>query len=129
MAVLTVSTTRRGLVTSKDQHTALASAAITALQAVRLNTSGQWALTDASSAGTSTGVHIATRAALEGEALTAVREGVFDGFVLDDLDPGDPVYLSNDAGALADAAGDTSVKLGSVIEVDEEKLLKIEAPI
>lgn len=50
-----------------------------------------------------------------GQPVTAIKKGVLDGYDLSGLDYGDPVYLSDTDGALADAAGTVSVVVGRVI--------------
>lgn len=66
-----------------------------------------------------------------GMPITAVRDGVLDGFELGGA-TGSPVYLSNTDGRLADDAGTTSVVVGRVIPGTAEllgsshKLLNVE---
>lgn len=96
-----------------DTMTAPASAAITAGDPVQINTSGKWAAANATTAALARRTYIATRTVLAGEALTAVRQGVMDGFNLSGLAYNAPVYLS-DTGTVADAAGTVATILGYV---------------
>lgn len=78
-------------------------------------TTGKWAKGDASAAATAVTGGIVITDAGAAEACTIVQKGLLDvGGALSALDFGDPVYLSNDAGLLADAAGDESKQVGIV---------------
>ncbi len=105
------------VVETRQQLTLVAAEDITAGEAVRINTAGKWENADASAIGTADYYGVATRSVKAGEAVTAIRSGVVDGFDLAGLAYGAPVFLSNtdDVGALADAAGSTSRIVGRVI--------------
>lgn len=119
MADLTLVTANRGRIVDNQfsmRFTAPASVAITALQAVRLDTAtGKWVLADATAAPNARIFGVATRTVVAGEALTVVRKGPVDGYNLTALAYDADVFLSNTAGALADAAGTVSVKVGRVV--------------
>lgn len=61
-----------------------------------------------------------------GYGVTALFNGEMDGFNLSALAYGQDVFLSNTAGAIGDVAGTTSVKVGTVISVNGDKILKVE---
>jgi hypothetical protein len=99
-----------------DQATYPAAEAIVAGAPIRLDTSnGRFTNANASSAAEARATHIATHSAAAGEAVTGIRRGLLDGFVLDALAYDAAVYLSNTDGRLADAAGTTPVTVGRVV--------------
>jgi hypothetical protein len=121
---------------SIDQHTAPAGVAITAGQAVQLNSSGKWILAKATTAALARRTHIATRTVAAGEGLTAIRQGVMDGYDLSGLAYNAPVYLSDTDGGLADAAGTVSTVLGFVtsawaqpLGTAADKILYVNTPL
>jgi hypothetical protein len=89
-------------------------------------TTGKAIVADASAAGTLgnlMGLAMnAERSSLANESVTLLRHGeVFFGVdALAALDFGDPIYASDTAGAIADAAGTVSVIVGYVIPVVRE---------
>lgn len=87
-------------------------------QAVRLDTTtGKWTKSNGSSAGEARiyGLVVGGVANVAGQAVTAIRQGVIDGYDLSGLAYDAAVYLSDTDGALADAAGTVSVVVGRVI--------------
>lgn len=118
MADLTLATANKinvGTLTVQ-QHTGVAAAAITAGSPVFLDTNGKWAVSDANDTAADAVFGVATRTVAAGEALTVIRRGLMDGW--SNLPAyGAPVYLSNTAGALADAAGTASIVIGYVVPV------------
>jgi hypothetical protein len=79
---------------------------------------------------------VATHTAKSGQALTAIRRGIMDGWDLSGMNFGETVYLSDTVGRLADAAGTFSAKVGIVIPGGAvplgtafDKLLKVECQI
>jgi len=101
---------------SFEQMTLPAIEAVTAGQAVRLDTStGKFTKANGSSSGEARIYGIATKTVAAGEPVTAIRKGVMDGFALSALDYDAPIYLSDTDGTLADAAGTVSVVVGRVI--------------
>jgi hypothetical protein len=136
MANITASAVGNPVVESLDQLTLIASVAVTALQPITINSSGQWVLADADAAGTATNVHIATKTVAAGQPLTGLRHGVLDGYDLTSLAFNAPVYVSADAGSLADAAGSNGGIIGRVVPAlgaplggTANKLLKVNSPI
>lgn len=104
------------VVESIEQMTLPAGDSITAGQAVRIDgETGRFVLAKATDETEANFYGTATRSVGAGEALTAIAYGVMDGYDLDDLDYGDPVYLSDDDGGLSDAPGTVEVQVGMVI--------------
>jgi hypothetical protein len=132
MTDLTVSVCR--LVKGNDEHqlTLPAGADITQGQLIYPDSNGKWALADASAAGTAGDVYVAPNTVKAGNALTGLRGPcVVDlGTAIATLAVGARVYLSNTAGTMADAAGDTSKIVGTVIpswaKTTVEKLLRLD---
>lgn len=101
-------------VETSGQLTLVAAEAITAGAPVLFNSSGKWINADANGTGTVGIWGIATKTVAAGEALTAIRHGFMSGW--SNLPAyGNIVYVSNTAGALADAAGGTSLAVGHVV--------------
>lgn len=126
------------VIESIDQKTLPTGEDITAGQAIRVNTAGKWVKADAAAGSNANGkgVHIATRTAKSGESVTGIRQGKMDGWVLTGLAYGADVFLSDTAGALADAAGTTSVVLARVQSstavpagTANDKTLRINCPL
>lgn len=98
------------------QHTAPALEAITVLAPVRFDpTAGTLRNGNGTTATEANIFGIATRTVAAGMPVTAIRRGIVYGLDLDALDFGDPVYVSDTDGRLADAAGTTSVLVGRVV--------------
>lgn len=119
-----------------DQHTAVASTDITVGQPINLTSSGTWQLADANASGKYVSVYIATRTAKSGEPLTGARQGMLDGLSVASLANNADVFLSDTAGALADAAGTNSYKVGVVLQVPGvgptgtlDKVIKFNCPV
>lgn len=112
--------------------TFIAGAAITRGQAVAIDTSAGTAILADASTGADNNVRgIALMPAASGEPVTVLMEGSVYGFTIAGLDYDDPVYLSNTAGALADAAGDVSAIVGRVLpmsDADKTKVLYVNIP-
>src|SRR6185503_19512073 len=90
--------------------------AVTAGAPVRLDASaGKFTNANGSSAGEARIWGIATRTVAAGEALTAIRNGVLDGFDLSGMNYDAAVYLSDTDGRLDTAAGTVSTVVGRVI--------------
>lgn len=104
-------------------------ATITAGQAVYLNSSGNLVLSNAGASGTAKLVGIALEDGVSGQAISVLARGFITGFTLSGA-YGSKAYLSDTAGALADAAGTVSVVVGSVLALADSartKLLFIDA--
>ena len=76
--------------------------------------SGMMNLADASAAGTAQFEGIALEAGAIGQTISFLRAGEMEGFTISGLNWDVLLYLSNTAGALADAAGTVTVVVGKV---------------
>lgn len=84
-------------------------------------TTGKFTKADAGSAGNAD-IYGVLAAADGNVAVTAIRKGVVDGFDLSGLSYWVPVYLSDTAGKLADAAGTVSKVVGYVMPVFDNRV-------
>jgi hypothetical protein len=92
------------IVESGLQLTLPAAEAVTAGQAVRIDVStGKFTKSNSTSAAEARVYGFASKTVAAGEPLTAIRNGVMDGFDLSGLDYDDPLYLSNTDGAISDS--------------------------
>ncbi len=104
------------IVESIEQMTLTAAEAITAGMAVRLDTStGKFTKANGSSTTENRIYGIATKTVAAGMPVTAVRQGVMDGWDLSGLNYDAVVYLSDTDGRLGDSAGTVSTVVGRVI--------------
>lgn len=91
---------------------------------------GDFLLADATAAATAGVKGIAGSKATTGQGETLLFNGEMDGFDLSALAFGAAVYLSETPGALADAvpatAGALTTRVGTVINVGGDKVLKVE---
>lgn len=119
MADLTLTTAGRISVVGipEKQLPAVAGEDITGGTLCRFNTDGLAVNADGSAAGTADVIGMAYKSVKAGMPVTLLRRAVIDGFVLDALAFGAYLYLSDtdDTGAIGDAAGTVSVKVGRVI--------------
>jgi hypothetical protein len=123
MANIALTTAERiEIVESTKQATSPAGEAITAGAPVRYNTSGQFVNGNGTTATEAAIYGIATRTVVAGEAVTAVKIGVLDGFDFTDQDTGDAIYVSDTDARLGDAAGTVSVMVGRVIAAHGQPL-------
>lgn len=116
MANIAVATADKvSVVESIIQMTLPAAEAISAGSAVRLDTTaGTFTNSNGTTAPEARIYGIATRTVAAGEAVTAIRKGVMDGYTLAGAYDS-AVYLSDTDGRLADAAGTVSTAVGRVI--------------
>jgi predicted RecA/RadA family phage recombinase len=112
---LTAANVRRVAPRGDEVYIGIAAVAITQGQVLYMNSDGKLALADGSAAGTATVVGVALNAAAIGQAVTYMKSGKIGGFTVSGLTPGAFVYLSDTAGALADAAGTVSFVCGRII--------------
>jgi hypothetical protein len=91
----------------------VAAAAITAGQLLYLNTSGKVDLYDSNGSGTLQAHGIALNGAGIGQAVSVLKRGFVAGYTLSQAYDA-PIYGSNTAGAMADAAGASSLVIGKV---------------
>lgn len=117
MADLTLVTANKvEVVESIVQMTLPAAEAITAGQAVRLDTSsGKFTKANGSTAAEARIYGVATKTVAAGEPVTAVRKGVLDGYDLSAKAYDLAILLSDTDGTLADSAGTVSTTVGRVI--------------
>lgn len=109
----------------------IAAVAIDAGEAVYLTTAGTVGLADANAAGQQQAIGIALKSVVAGEAVSVLKRGHLYGFTLTSLNPGAFAFLSDTAGALADAAGTLAVPIGRVVVLSDKpnysKVLYVEA--
>jgi len=109
-----------------------AAVAIKAGEAVYINSNGKAALADASAAGTLGTPGVALNSAGAGSGVSVLKEGHVAGYDLSGLAYGAKVYVSDTAGALADAAGTVSFVVGTVVPIPQVggavKALYVECP-
>lgn len=104
------------VVESIIQMTLPAAEAITAGQAVRLDTSsGKFTLANGTDAAESRIYGIAVKTTAAGMPVTAIRKGVLEGYNLSGDAYDAPVYLSDTDGTLAQGNGTVTVVVGRVI--------------
>lgn len=105
----------------------VAGVAITAGQIIRQNTSGKGALSDANAgSGAEKAIGLALNAGGVGQGISYLQQGRVYGFDLSGLAYGALVYLSDTAGALADAPSTTnSVPVGRVVPLSNSDLTKV----
>lgn len=117
MALIALTTADRvEVVESIEQLTKPAAEAITAGAPVRLDTTaGTFTNGNGSSAGEARVYGIATRTVVAGEAVTAIRRGIMDGFNFTSQAYDAAIYVADTDGRLGDAAGTVSVVAGRVI--------------
>jgi len=112
--------------TKDEVYHALLAATVTAGQVVYLTTAGTWDLGDGSATGTAQARGLALEGGGAGQAVTIMKQGLVHGFTLSGLAYDARLYLSNTAGALADAAGTVPVTMGRVwamTDADKTKVL------
>jgi hypothetical protein len=115
-AIALVTADRVEIGESIRQMTLPAAEAITAGAPVRLDTStGKFTNSNGSTAPEARIWGIATRTVVAGEPLTAIRNGVMDGWDLSGLAYDAAVYVSDTDGRLDTAAGTVSTVVGRVI--------------
>lgn len=118
-----VTANRLTVVESIIQDTKVAAEAISAGQAVRIDTAnGKFTKSNGSSAGEARTFGIAVKTVAAGQPVTAIKKGVIDGYDLAALAYDADVFVSNTDGALADAAGTVSKVAGRVIGGGNETL-------
>ncbi len=105
----------------------IAGATLTAGQAIRQNTSGKAALADANAgSGAEKFRGLALRGVGSGQGVSILKKGHVYGFDLSGLAYDALIYLSDTAGALADAPSTTnSVPVGRVVPLSNSDLTKV----
>ena len=132
MADIVVTAAQVGVVNPAECeiHDFIAAAAITAGQAVYLTSSGTVNLADANAAGLQQFRGIALKSVGAGQPVSVLKRGRVYGFTISGLAYDAAVYLSDTAGALADAVGTMTVNCGRVTALTDPgktKVLYIEA--
>jgi len=103
----------------------IATEAITAGQAVYQLTTGKVGVADANAAGKQQFRGIALKSVGAGQAVSVLKKGMVAGFTLTSLNRDAVLYLSDTAGALADAAGTMTVNCGRVFSLSDADLSKV----
>lgn len=124
------------VVESIEQATLVAFEAITAGAPVRIDpTTGKFRNGNATTTTEGRIYGIATRTVPAGFPVTAIRQGVLDGYTLTGLDYDDDVYVSDTDARIADSAGTVGIPIGRVIpatgnliSADPHKLLLVNMP-
>jgi hypothetical protein len=127
MADITVTAAQVSLVDplKAEVYSLIAAEAITAGQVVFIDNTGKAQLADADAAGEQQARGIALNAAGIGGAVDIVKRGRVAGFTLTDQNYSAPIYLSDTTGALADAAGATTVPVGIVMPLTDRDRTKV----
>lgn len=103
----------------------VAAAAITAGQTVYQDSNGLADLADGSAATTAQIHGIAITGAAIGQAVAVLQYGMVEGFAITGLAYDARVYVSDTAGALADAAGTVPVTVGRVVGLTDGAVTKV----
>ena len=102
------------VVTSIQQLTLSATEAILAGAPVRIHTDGKWTNANGTTTTENRVWGIATKTVAAGEACTAVRRGILDGYTFSQAYDA-IIYLSDTDGTLGDTAGTVSTIVGRVV--------------
>ena len=98
---------------------------VTAGQAAYQTTSGTFGIADANAAGKQQFRGIFLEGGGAGQAVSLLKHGPAYGYDLSGMDYDDPAYLSDTAGALADAAGTMTVNVGRVLALTDSAKTKV----
>lgn len=107
---------------SAEVYSFIAAETITAGQAVYFTSAGKAGVADANASGKQQVRGIALNGAGAGQAVDVVKRGHVAGFTLGTYNT--LVYLSDNAGALADAAGTVSAAVGRIVALSDSALTK-----
>lgn len=107
---------------SAEVYSFIAAETITAGQAVYFTSAGKAGVADANASGKQQVRGIALNGAGAGQAVDVVKRGHVAGFALGTYNT--LVYLSDNAGALADAAGTVSAAVGRIVALSDSALTK-----
>ena len=110
---------------SENIRSYIAAATITKGQAVYFTTDGTVGVADANDSGKQQFRGIALNGGGAGQAIDVLHEGEVYGFTISGLDADVLVYLSDTAGALADAAGTMTVAVGRVVCLSDKGATKV----
>lgn len=103
----------------------IAAVAITAGQAVYRTSAGKADLADANGSGTLQFRGIALESVAAGQPVSVIEDGEVYGFTLSGVAYDGKVYVSNTAGALADAAGGSTIVAGRCNNLTDGSLTKV----
>lgn len=106
-------------------YSVIAVEAITKGQAVYFTTAGKAGVADANVANKQQCRGLALNGAAAGEVVDVIKNGHVYGFTLTSQSHDDPVFLSDTAGALADAAGTLEVPVGLVAPMADKDITKV----
>lgn len=126
MADLTVTATKVAPVypSKAEIYPMIATEAITAGQVVYVLSTGKVGVADANAAGKQQARGIALESVPAGAAVSVLKRGHVSGYTISQN--GDTrLFLSDTAGAIADAAGTMSVPLGRVVSLSDSALTKV----
>ena len=117
MAVLTVTAARIAPIFPQKAQifSFVATAAITAGQAVKFDATGKVSALSAATAGKCAGIALSTVGA--GQALSVLKSGHIAGIAPAANDAGASVYVGDTAGTVTDAAGTATILAGSVVAI------------
>lgn len=127
MTDIVVTAAQVGIVYPDDAETFdfIAAATITAGQALYFDSAGKANLADANGSGTLQFRGIALNGGGAGQAISGLKKGHCYGFTVSSVAYDAALFLSNTAGALADAAGATSINCGRVVALPDSSLTKV----
>lgn len=127
MADITVTAAQVGMVDPEKCVTfdGIAAEAITKGQPLYQVTTGKFGVADANAANKQQVRGIALNAAGAGQAVTMLIRGAAYGWTLTSQAYDTPLFLSDTAGALADAAGTLNVPVGLVTSLADPSLTKV----
>lgn len=109
-----------------EVYDGIAGETITTGQAVYwIAASGKLGVADANAAGKQQFRGIALNGGGAGQAISYLKQGLISGFTISGLNYDALVYLSDTAGALADAAGTMTVNVGRVVALSDANLTKV----
>lgn len=126
MADITVTAAKVGLIDPQnaDVSSHIATETITKGQAVYILTTGKVGVADANAAGKQQFRGIALNGGGAGQAIDVVHDGLVSGFTVTG-NANALLYLSDTAGALADAAGTMTVAAARILCMSDKDLTKV----
>lgn len=105
-------------------HTGIAAEAVEKGQVLYILAAGTWGIADANAAGKQQARGIALQSVGAGQALSVLKEGHVAGFTITQ-DGDSQLFLSDTAGAIADAAGTMTVPIGRVVTITDKAATKV----
>lgn len=120
----TAAQVRRVAADRDEVYDYIAGAAITAGQAIYIDSNGKAQLADASVSGTAGCRGVALKTVAAGQPVPVIKRGLIGGFTISQAYDA-VIYLSDTTGALADAAGTVSTTVGRVVPVNSGSVSKM----